>query len=97
MANRLIISSLAQNQLTESSNWYEEQTLGLGERFAEIIYNNLNKISKDPEIYKKTKRNLREFVVDKFPFIIVYEYYDDTINIVHIFHTSRNPKLKYKR
>ena len=91
------ISSLAQKDLLESSEWYDEQTLGLGERFAEMIYGSINTIAKDPLIYKKVKFNIREFIVDQFPYLIVYEYKNDVVNILRIFHTSRNPKLKYMK
>ena len=97
MANKVKISSLAQKDLMESSEWYDEQTSGLGERFAEIIYIDINTIVKDPLIYKKVKSNIREFVVDQFPYLFIYEYKNEMVNIIRIFHTSRNPKLKYRQ
>ena len=97
MAKSVKISSLAQKDLLESSEWYEEQTSGLGERFAEIIYGSINTIVKDPLIYKKVKSDIREFVVEQFPYLIVYECKNDVVNIIRIFHTSRNPKLKYRQ
>jgi len=62
-----------------------------------IIYGDINIIAKDPFVYKIAKRNLREFVVDDFPYLIIYEYDDGIVNIIRIFHTSRNPKLKYRQ
>jgi len=97
MAKSVKISSLAQKDLLESSEWYEEQTFGLGERFAEIIYGSINTIANDPLIYKKVKSDIREFVVEQFPYLIIYEYKSDVVNIIRIFHTSRNPKLKYRQ
>ena len=29
--------------------------------------------------------------MDKFPYIVIYEQYEDIIMILAIFHTSRNP------
>lgn len=97
MANKVKISVRAQKDLTESYEWYEEQSIGLGDRFSKIIYRDINVITKDPFVYKKVKRNLREFVVDEFPYLIIYEYDDGIVNIIRIFHTSRNPRLKYNR
>lgn len=79
--------------------WYEEQVPGLGDQFAEEIYRSAGVISKNPEAYPKKRAKIREFLIDRFPFLVVYEYLatDRRINILHIFHTSRNPKLKYKR
>jgi plasmid stabilization system protein ParE len=91
-------SAAAEKEIRESFNWYEEQSVGLGVRFIETIDVALNSISKNPEAYHKKRANNREFVVDKFPYIIVYQFSqkENAIYIVHIFHTSRNPKLKYK-
>jgi plasmid stabilization system protein ParE len=99
MVEKIKISSVAQNELEDSSEWYEEQSPGLGDYFADVIYRSLNSISKNPEAYHKKRANNREFVVDKFPYIIVYQFLkkENAIYIVHIFHTKRNPKLKYKR
>jgi plasmid stabilization system protein ParE len=99
MAEKLKISSIAQNELENSSEWYEEQSTGLGDYFADIIYNCFKSISNNPEAYHNRKGNTREFVVDKFPYVIVYRFVkkENLIYILHIFHTSRNPKLKYRR
>jgi len=94
MAESVKISSLAQKDLLASAEWYEEQTAGLGERFAEIIYGSINAIANNPLIYKKVKANIREFVVEQFPYLIIYEYKNNVVNIIRIFHTSRNPKTK---
>ena len=99
MVEKVKISSIAQNEFEDSSEWYEEQSPGLGDYFAETIYSSLNSILQNPELYNKRKANIREFVVDKFPFIIVYQFLkkENTVYILHIFHTSRNPKHKYKK
>ena len=99
MVDNIKLSASAQRELEDSFDWYEEQSVGLGDRFAEVIYISLNSISNSPEAYNKKKANNRAFVVDKFPFIIIYEYLkkENMVYVLHIFHTSRNPKLKYRR
>jgi len=94
-----IFSAEAEKEVRESFDWYEEKADGLGISFTETIDDAVNSISKNPEAYRNRKGNTREFVVDRFPFIIVYRYSkkESLIYILHIFHTSRNPKLKYKR
>ncbi len=99
MVSRVTISSIAQNEFEDSSEWYEGQSPGLGDYFADVIYRSLNAISKSPEAYHNRKGNSREFVVKKFPYIIVYRFLkkENAVYILHIFHTSRNPKFKYKK
>lgn len=90
---------VAKRELQESFDWYEERSAGLGEIFVEAIDRSLLAISLNPLAYPRYKSRYRQFVVDKFPYIIIYESleFNDLINVLHIFHTSRNPKFKYKR
>jgi plasmid stabilization system protein ParE len=98
MSYRVEFSPLAESELQVSFDWYEEQEPGLGERFLETIDRLLKSISLNPEIFSKKRKNQREAVTIDFPFIIIYESLkkDNLVNILHIFHTSRNPKFKYK-
>ena len=90
---------MAQEELEESIKWYEKSLVGLGERFAEVIFDSTEAISRNPEAYPVIKAHRRHFVVDKFPFVIVYEILkeENMINVLHIFHTSRNPKFKFRK
>jgi plasmid stabilization system protein ParE len=70
----------------------------LGVRFAFTIYKALTLIAANPKAYPQKRSPYRESVIDKFPFIIIYELVEeDAIYILHIFHTSRNPKFKYRK
>ena len=99
MSYKVILSELALKELEDSSGWYEERAIGLGERFITIIDKSFNAISNNPKAYPKKKANYREFIIDKFPYVIVYELVETehVLYILHVFHTSRNPKLKYRR
>ncbi|MBI2966516.1 MAG: hypothetical protein HYY40_01715 [Bacteroidetes bacterium] len=47
---------------------------------------------------KQTKyKNFREALLKRFPYLIVYEIVKDKTVIHSFFHTSRNPKKKYKQ
>jgi|ERR1700744_5804357 len=99
MINKIEVSPLAEKEIEESFNWYEKEAEGLGIRFILSIDDAVNNIAEKPETYPKKKSNIRQYVVEDFPFVIVFEYIraNRLINILHVFHTSRNPKLKYKR
>jgi plasmid stabilization system protein ParE len=99
MPATVIYSSAAIKELEQSSDWYENHLKDLGKRFVLTIRETLILTSNHPEAFPKTKAHFREVVVDGFPFVIVYRYdkKEDIINVLHVFHTSRNPKFKYKR
>ncbi|HEY9003867.1 MAG TPA: type II toxin-antitoxin system RelE/ParE family toxin [Mucilaginibacter sp.] len=86
-------------ELLNSVIWYEEQQEGLGKRFRAAFQCRLEQICNDPHLYKKVHRNFHEALTDTFPFLIVY-YIDDEqqkVIVISIFHTSRNPKKKFKK
>ncbi len=99
MTYRIEFHSFAKEEFRKSYKWYEKQQEGLGERFVTYINKGLDEILDDPERYAKKKGNYREFIVDVFPFVIVYEFLkkEEIIFVSHIFHSKRNPALKYKR
>ena len=98
MACKTVLSPLALKELEDSSDWYEERAFGLGELFITFIYKAFTAIATAPEAYPEKKNNYREFTLVKFPYVVIYEFdnEEDIVYILHVFHTSRNPKLKYK-
>ncbi len=99
MGNAIVFSSFASKEIDESFTWYESQSVGLGDRFIHIVDKAFALISENPIAFPKKKRNYRDMVIDTFPYIIVYEHNSikSIIYVLHVFHTSRNPKHKYRR
>lgn len=99
MSYAVILSSAAEEEVEDSFNWYEDRVGGLGIRFIEHIEKSINRIVLNPESYAVKKGKYREIPVEKFPYLIVYEVLkkQKTVNILHVFNTRRNPKLKYKK
>lgn len=86
-------------EFAEAYDWHKEQQDNLGEQFLIAVEQKLKKICKDPFIYKRSNKKFHEALTDTFPFLIVY-FIDEANRIVivtAIFHTSRNPKHKFKR
>ena len=79
--------------------WYEEQSPGLGDRFENEVERLIDNIAKYPLIYPNKKYDCRESKIEDFPYLIVYKMYPakNIIYIVSIFHTSRNPRKKYRK
>ncbi len=99
MDYKVILSSEAVKELQESYEWYEGRSEGLGVRFIELIDKVIKLILVNPEGYPIKRVPYREIVLSKFPYLIVYEFVKEKhiVYILHIFHTKRNPKLKYKQ
>jgi len=94
-----IFNNEALKELTDSFLWYEKQQHGLGIEFRTEVFDKLDLVCKDPFHYRSFYKNYREAVTDRFPFLIIYflDEKNNTVIVTAIFHTSRNPKHKFKR
>jgi len=81
--------------LQDAYDWYEEQSVGLGDRFIKEVDNHLDLISENPYLFAiQFSGKYRFALLDHFPFRIVYSF-DENQKIVFVtavFHTSRDPK-----
>jgi len=89
----------ANREYVEAYDWYEEQSEGLGERFENSLLEAVNSIANNPLHYQEKKMSSRECKLHNFPYLVVYRIFpkQNKIYILSIFHTSRNPKRKYRK
>ncbi len=99
MSYSLVFNAHAEDEFIAAYKWYEEQQKGLGERFQLETEKQLQKIISNPLAYHFSKGNFRESSLVHFPFTIVFVLKENKkiIYISSIFHTSRNPKGKYRK
>ena len=99
MNNQIIYHSLAEAELNEAVDFYDEHKPGLGRQFYEQVSEKLKTIVKYPLRYPKRRGEFRETPVRGFPFVITYRFnkHKKIITISAIHHASRNPKSKYRR
>ena len=64
--NKLIFNILAEKELLESVEWYNEQSKNLGTKFSSAVKQLIEKISVSPEVYGYSKKPFREAAVPIF-------------------------------
>ncbi|MCF8464957.1 MAG: type II toxin-antitoxin system RelE/ParE family toxin [Flavobacteriales bacterium] len=84
----------ANKEILEAAGWYEDQQLGLGLRFLDELENVLFHLEKEPLIFEKKHLETREAPLQIFPFVVVYQVDGNTVIVLAVFHTSRNPTGK---
>ncbi len=84
-----ILSVRAQKEIAKSWKWYEEGQQGLGDHFVKEVIAAIRKIKQTPDRYPFRYRSYKETPVPIFRFLIIY-------SIISVFHTSLNPKKKFK-
>ena len=88
----LIILPKAEQDVTDSYIWHEAQEVGLGEEFLHCVDACIQSIRQNPQIYQVVHESYRRAVIRRFPYVIFYEYLDNTIIIYSVFHCSQNPQ-----
>jgi len=93
-----IFSVRAQKEITSSWEWYEERQRGLGDRFIEEIGSRIRQIEKNPDRFPTRYKSYKEAPIEVFPFLVIYKLNrkKKLARIVSVFHTSLNPKKKFK-
>ena len=81
--------------LKNARRWYNEQQKSLGEEFQMSLIKEIEYISEHPEHYQRKYRELRQFLLPRFPYAIFYlvEKNKRRSIIFGVLHTSRNPEL----
>jgi len=89
------IFQTATDDLQNAFDWYEEQSIGLGERFVNEVDDYLDLIQKKPyQFAVQFSGKYRFALLGHFPFRIVYRIDEvkQNIYVSAIFHTSRDPR-----
>ena len=81
----------AEEDLYEALEYYSQIDINLKEKFIYYLDLTFEKILKFPNLYQYETKTAQKVLMDKFPYIVIYEQYQDIIMILAIFHTSRNP------
>jgi plasmid stabilization system protein ParE len=90
---RLIIRPEAERDLQDGYEWYETQGSGLGDQLAESVEAGVKFIKEFPLASPVVYKNVRRFLVKRFPYVIFYVVEADAVVVIAIFHCKRNPKV----
>ena len=91
--NQLIISQLAEEDLKDAKEFYNSKKEGLGDELVSEIDDKLKRIVNNPKQYPKVKKDIRKALTNRFSYGIYFVFKDYIINVLSIFHTSRNPDI----
>jgi plasmid stabilization system protein ParE len=78
----------------EAADWYEEQSPGKGQNFADNFIKTLQKILANPDTYRKVYQECRRIQFDGFPCYVIYKVGKKVIYIIAVYHNKRNDTWK---
>lgn len=80
-----------------SVKYYEKCQFNLGRRFRLAVDSAIEKIAEKPFCYRVLYAPFRRYLLQKFPFSIIYSIEPDHIRILAVAHTKRKPGFWLER
>lgn len=68
----------------------ESASLIIAESAREALRTATRTIARNPLAYRTGKRGTREYVMRKFPYIVIYRVYPTKLRVVRVLHQTRN-------
>lgn len=87
----------AEMEALEGYFWYENQRIGLGEEFKLCLDVKIELLMKNPKTSSYIYKDIRASKIKRFPYNLLYRIANSQIQIVAVFHHSRNSKEWRKR
>ncbi|MFV0592811.1 MAG: type II toxin-antitoxin system RelE/ParE family toxin [Draconibacterium sp.] len=87
------LSNEAEVDLDKSYEFYLEESHKVAGAFLKQINLGFKNIKQNPKSFPIAHKDVRKYVIQKFPFVIYYRIIDTSLQVVAIFHTSRNPEI----
>ena len=97
MKYRVIIRPEAENDLKEAFYWYEDKRQGLGYDFLLQVDAGLRFIERNPESCPVEYKGTRKYLIERFPYKIIYLVEKEEIIVLAVIHGKRSPDLIKKR
>ena len=94
---KVIFDKLAKLELDDASEYYEFEVPGLGVRFREEVKRGIRLICEYPTAWTREGKNVRRYILHKFPYKILYSVEEDYIYIIDIAHGHRRPNYWIER
>ena len=89
---RLRISSRAYRELASTADYLNARNPHAAWHAGERIQRTLRQLQRTPYIGRESGiGDIRQFPVPRLPYLILYRVAGDTVEVVAIFHTSRDP------
>lgn len=82
----------ATREYIHSIAWYEDRRRGLGLRFSKAVQKVFDRLKQMPLRWPEVLVGVHQAPVPRWPFVVIYHIDGTIIDILAIFHTSRDPQ-----
>ena len=81
----------AEEEFAEAQAWYASRSPGLGQQFVTCVQATVETLRRVPEQFPRAEGEVRRALVRRFPYAVLYLVDLESIAVVAVFHTSRDP------
>jgi plasmid stabilization system protein ParE len=93
MARGFIVRPLAEIDLEQAANWYDEEQTGLGSRFLSDVDQVFERIRERPQQFPVVSGDIRRALLRTFPCAVYFRSTEETIRVLAVLHLRRKPGL----
>ena len=93
MSVPVVLRDEAQAEFDAAFDWYDTQRPGLGPEFAAAIQKVFDRIAAHPRMHQAVFADIHKAVVRRFPYCVFYRLHQDRVEVIAVFHTSRDPSI----
>ena len=97
MTTPVLFRRLARTEFDEASDWYERRQPGRGATFTTAVRRVLARIAASPDSFPEAHPDVREALVTGYPYVVYFQISPDRVNVVAVYHTSRDPSAWQSR
>ena len=93
MKYQLFFREEVKEEIASAYKWYEIQKPGLGDEFLDELEKSFNLLKSKPKYFGFINQFQRRLVLEKFPYKIIYEIFDNKIVIFTVRHSKQKDKI----
>lgn len=97
MDYQLSVRKEAEADIVEAFEYYESCRKNLGHDFLLAMEAPLNKIHRNPLLYKEIHRQIRRVFINRFPYGIYFVIIENNLIVIGVIHARKNPRHWKKR
>jgi hypothetical protein len=97
MRRSLIILASAMEELRAAALYYNDQKPGLGLELLNEWDRALIRIQRTPEGFGRKRKNFRQAMLERFPYLIIFEVELTQITVYKFINVRRHPKKRYTK
>jgi toxin ParE1/3/4 len=91
MDYQISVRKEAEADILEAFEYYESCRKNLGHDFLLCLEEGLNKIQRNPQIYKEVHQQIRRLFIHRYPYGIYFVIIESTLVVVGVIHARQCP------